>query len=143
MKKDIDLILSYTKENNGCMEWVRCLNTDGYPRACVQGNVNTKVHRLVFELVHGTLLQGEVVRHKCDNPKCINPDHLEKGTNLDNIRDKNERSGNGQAKLSKDQVRAIRELSDKFKRKELAEMFNVDQRTISSIVLRRHWKHVQ
>jgi hypothetical protein len=91
MKKDLDLILSYTELNGECMEWQRCYNSDGYPRACINSNVNAKVHRVVFELVHGKLEEVMVVRHVCDNPKCINPDHLVSGTVLDNVKDRVER----------------------------------------------------
>jgi len=144
MKKDLNKILSFTdKDENGCLIWNRCLNSDGYPRALIDKNENTKVHRVVYELFNKEELGKYVVRHSCDNPKCINPEHLLKGTPLENIQDKNLRSGNGMAKLTKDQVKAIRSLLNDFSRKQLAEMFGVDSRTISSIILFKHWKHVQ
>jgi hypothetical protein len=142
--KDIEYYLSFTKETeSGCKEWQRCLNTDGYARAVIRGNSNGKVHREVCALHTGQDLTGLVVRHTCDNPKCINPDHLVVGSFADNNRDRDKRQRNGQAKLTHDQVRAIRALADKFKRTELARMFNVDARTISSTVLGHHWKHVE
>lgn len=131
-------LLSQTTDDNGCMIWTRCLNTDGYPH--MLGNV--KVHRLVYELKSGEDIRGLCVRHTCDNPKCINPDHLVKGTPRENMMDRNERTGNGWAKLTKDQVRAIRLLDGKFMRIEIAEMFGVKPQTISSILLGKHWKHV-
>ena len=43
MKLDLTKILSYTKETEtGCLEWTRCYNTDGYPRANINGNLNGK-----------------------------------------------------------------------------------------------------
>ena len=45
-----------------------------------------QLHRLAFHDRHGYL--PEVVRHSCDNPRCVNPDHLEGGTQLDNIADR-------------------------------------------------------
>lgn len=144
MKKDLNTILEFTKEDdNGCLIWQRCFNTDGYPRALIDKNANAKVHRVVYELFNNELLGDYVVRHTCDNPKCLNPKHLIKGTARQNVEDRNERSGNGAAKLTKDQVKAIRSLANEFSRKQLAEMFNVDSRTISSIILFKHWKHVQ
>lgn len=86
MNKWLDLILSYTKESGECLIWTRCFNSDGYPRAVLGGDNNAKVHRVVFELVNGYL--PEVVRHTCDNPKCLNPTHLVAGTALDNVRDR-------------------------------------------------------
>lgn len=142
MKKDIDLILSHTKPNGECLEWTRCFNTDGYPRAAFDGYVNGKVHRVVYELSSGENIDGLVVRHTCDNPRCINPKHLIKGTPRENMMDRNERTGNGWAKLTKDQVRAIRLLNGKFMQIEIAEMFGVRPQTISSIIRGKHWKHV-
>lgn len=89
MCKELDKYLSFTLSNKDCLEWTRALNTDGYPRAVVNGNYNGKVHRRVFELVNGYL--PEVVRHSCDNPVCINPDHLLAGTHIDNVKDRVDR----------------------------------------------------
>lgn len=44
-----------------------------------------------FELHKGPVPHGLVVRHACDNPRCVNPDHLELGTQLDNMRDRTDR----------------------------------------------------
>jgi hypothetical protein len=142
MKRDLKTLLGNTEKVNDCLEWKGCLNSEGYARANIDGDVNTKVHRVVFELSKGEDIQGFVVRHSCDNRKCINPKHLQKGTPLQNVQDRNERSGNGQAKLTKEKVLAIRQLANAFSQKQLAEMFAVDSRTISSIILRKHWKHI-
>lgn len=142
--KDLNYYLSFTVTNeNGCMEWQRCLNSDGYPRAAIRGNSNGKVHREVYALHTQEDIAGKVIRHTCDNPRCINPDHLISGTPADNVRDMDSRQRRGHSKLTHDQVRAIRAIGDKLTRKEIARMFGVDSRTISSIILRRHWKHVE
>ncbi len=76
-----------------------------------------RTNRVAWELHHGKPVpEGTVVRHKCDNPLCVRPEHLELGTQGDNIRDRvargreGDRSGskNGRAKLTEDDVRAIR-----------------------------------
>lgn len=74
-------------------------------------------HRQVHYEATGEL--PEVVRHKCDNPRCINPEHLESGTYVDNMRDCTERgrqvvsrnfgAANGRTILSPEDVRTIRE----------------------------------
>lgn len=76
----------------------------------------TTLHRKVFLETYGYL--PEVVRHTCDNPRCINPVHLQAGTQLDNVRDMHERGragdcrnfgkANGRAVLSDAEVRQIR-----------------------------------
>ena len=123
MKKELAALLSYTYQDGECLVWTRCFNTDGYPRASVDGNSNAKVHRVVYELVNGPLEKGQVVRHTCDNPKCINPAHLLAGTHTDNMRDRDERERHGKSKVTKEQVRMIRDLWDtnNYLQKELAD----------------------
>lgn len=152
MKRDLNIILSYTKETeSGCLEWIRCIDKDGYPRAGFVGpngesscGKSHRVNRIVYELYTGKDITGLVVRHKCDNPKCINPKHLLSGTPTDNMLDRDKRGRHGCAKLSHDDVRKIRELNatGEYKQKDLASMFSVDARTISSIVNKTHFKHV-
>lgn len=55
--------------------------------------VSTTLHRKVFWLATGDW--PEVVRHTCDNPRCINPDHLVGGTQVDNVRDCADRGRTG------------------------------------------------
>jgi hypothetical protein len=51
----------------------------------------TATHRVAWEVIHGPIPEGLIIRHKCDNPPCCNPAHLEVGTAADNSRDKIER----------------------------------------------------
>lgn len=143
MKRDLETILRNTKEVNGCLEWTRCLNTDGYPRAVIDGNNNSKVHRVVWELFNNETASGYVIRHTCDNPKCINPKHLVIGTPQDNVKDRTDRNRVNSI-LKPNEVLAIRDLysTKQYKQKELGTMFGVHVNTINSIVNFKHWKHV-
>lgn len=51
-----------------------------------------KAHRFAWLLTNGQIPEGQVVRHTCDNPPCCNPNHLELGSQADNVADMHERS---------------------------------------------------
>lgn len=78
---------------SGCWEWRGDRNELGYGRLTLtrKGLDKARVHRLMFERYFGPIPDGSVVRHKCDNPPCSNPDHLELGTMADNSQDMVER----------------------------------------------------
>lgn len=96
-----------------------CVGTEsGYARARMDGKCTTK-HRKIYALAHNKSLadlEGLVVRHKCDNPRCINLEHLEIGTYKDNMADMHSRGravklkGTGQpnSKLTQEQVGWVR-----------------------------------
>lgn len=96
-----------------------------------------KMHRAKFFDTHG--YWPPVVRHKCDNPRCINPDHLEAGTVADNNRDRDSRGRaanvNGQrnpaCRLTTEQARAIR--TSTMGAKALSELYGVNVRHIYRI----------
>lgn len=144
MKKDIDYFLKHTKAVGECLEWTKCLNTDGYPRTAWNGHANGKVHRIVYELVYNTTAKGKVVRHTCDNPKCINPDHLLLGSPTENIADRTSRNRHGQAKIQPKDVITICELynTGRYTQVEIGNMFSLSGRTISSIIRGDHWKSI-
>lgn len=133
--KSLEQILSYTNKVGECLEWTRCFNSDGYPRMGWKGSSNGKVHRIVAEL-SGQDIAGKVVRHKCDNPKCINPDHLIAGTIHENIVDMDSR-GRRYKKLSEKDVAAVLALWNTgiFSKKEIAEKVGLDSRRVSEITL--------
>lgn len=105
-------------------------------------------HRFAYELVHGPIDDGLLVRHRCDNPRCCNPHHLEVGTHADNMRDAVERhriakgERHGKTKLTLEQVAYIRANPDRLKLGRLAEMFGVSESTVSYIRSGRSWKVV-
>ena len=74
------------RSNTGCWEWQGDLTHNGYGRVKVDGKAK-RVHRVMWELRHGPIPDGMVVMHKCDNPKCCNPEHLELGTQRENVAD--------------------------------------------------------
>jgi len=118
----------------------------GYPVISVN-NKQYKITRYLWELYIGPIPEGHVIRHKCDNPLCVNVKHLETGTTQENTRDRVERNRsakgmyNGNSALSEDDVRAIRK--SKEGNRVLANRYGVHISTISGIRNRKTWVHVK
>lgn len=74
------------KKGLGCWEWTGYRNESGHGQIQVDGKA-IYVHRVVYETEVGPIGKGLFVRHTCDNPPCVRPDHLVIGTQLDNIGD--------------------------------------------------------
>lgn len=78
-------------DENGCMLWLAGTTSGGYGQLKLNGRM-VKAHRLAYVIFNGEEIpNGRVVRHKCDRPLCVAPDHLERGTVADNMRDMWER----------------------------------------------------
>lgn len=72
------------KSNNGCWLWTGAKSRYGYFKSCGKSE---RAHRYSWILFRGDIPDGMFVLHKCDNPLCVNPDHLFLGTQTDNMRD--------------------------------------------------------
>lgn len=136
--------------NTGCLEWGGAINGDGYGYI-LHGRKQWRCNRLVWTLAHGEIPKGIIVCHKCDNRKCINPEHLFLGSLTDNNRDRaakgRSRDQRGQknnmAKLTDADIREIRNLykTGLFQRV-IGNRFGVSQTLIGQIVRNKRWKHV-
>lgn len=153
-----------TRNGKECWTWTAALR-GGYG-VFFDGKKMRQAHQVSWEFTNGYIPDGLFVLHKCDNPPCVNPDHLFLGTQVDNIRDRDNkgRAPRGEnhythvrgesvwtiredacnfAKVSKADVRVIRyQFAHGKPVGELAERFGVVKRTISRIVTRQTWKHV-
>ena len=145
-----DIILE--KQENGCMYCTsHCKDSNGYVRVMYNGK-HQRLHRVLYELKFGEIPKGMVIRHKCDDPKCCNIEHLEIGTHQENMNDMKTRNRsckgkknikiqgilNHASKLNEQQVREIY-LSNLGSQK-LAKMYNVSKTNILYIKRKKQWE---
>jgi hypothetical protein len=141
--------IKYYKDENGC--WI-CVshrrNPAGYPVISVNRTAMTLV-RLIAKLKYENLPSDIFICHKCDNPNCINPEHLYFGTHEDNMRDKADRhrvntvgERNPNRKLSRKIVDEIRRLYKETvtTHRQLAKKFNLSKSQITRIINKHQWK---
>jgi hypothetical protein len=136
-----------------CWPWKAALTSRGYGYFRYDGG--SKAHRFAWRLANGRPPNAtEVVRHRCDNPPCVNPAHLEIGSQIDNVHDRDSRdrharlkgSRHGLTTLSEDQVAEIKGVCRPGDRlygvRPLARRYGVSSTTIRRIVTGVHWSHV-
>lgn len=130
-----------------CFKWIGSVNTSGYGRIQIDGQ-RVLAHRAAYIVFKGEIPEGMKVLHRCDNPRCTNPEHLFLGTQLENIADmmqKNrqyDRTGSkhGKAKLTESDVLAIR--ADTRSHKEIANDYGIVVGYVGNIKRRLTWKHI-
>lgn len=147
--------IAWEENENGC--WVctsHVPNTYGYPQCRINYKFKMISH-IMYEKFKGEITTGMLICHTCDNPTCINPEHLFLGTNLDNMADmvkKGRQSHIGspglngekhpRAKLTEVQVTEILSIKG-MRNKEIAHKFNISQERVSSIRTGQSWKYLQ
>jgi len=130
---------SWNITDSGCWEWADARDTRNYG-ALRYERVTLKAHRVAYELWVGAIPDGHGVLHSCDNPPCINPDHLSTGTHADNMRDMASRARSCKTKLSWDQVRDIR-TREGHSGSSMAREFFVSRATVYRILHGETWRH--
>lgn len=73
----------YVVNSKGCWVWQGSLDKDGYGTFFLRG-APRRAHRVGYYSVHGEIKDGNVVNHVCRNPSCVNPQHLQSITVLEN-----------------------------------------------------------
>jgi hypothetical protein len=138
------------RAENGCWLWQGAVNTTGYGMANWTRSKNLVAHRLAWELLRGQPPAGLRALHKCDTPRCVNPDHIFWGTQKDNSADAMAKGRTTLGKQPKQRlidaqkVREIRALKAAgAKGVELAKKFGIHPNSISSILTGRTWSRLK
>jgi len=164
-------ILGNIKKNNDCWEWGLAYGRGGYGKIIYEKKTCI-AHRISYEIFIGKFDLSLQVCHKCDNPKCVNPDHLFLGNQKENVEDcirKNRRNTakgwfhkpetkllfkdrkrgdvkgekHPMKKLDNEKIITIKNMYDMgYTQKEIAKQFDVDQSCISYIVRGKRWGHL-
>lgn len=140
-------------KGDGCWEWNATLSKDGgYGMFYISAKRHTvKAHRVSWELANGAIPKGQLVCHRCDNPKCVRPDHLFLGDYLANNQDMVRKERHGMMKFTHAQVVRLRDLYRKYRgdgkrdflsHRRIADWFGVSRSTISHLLTARNWSHV-
>lgn len=140
------LLAGYEVDDNGCWNW-KGATASGYGVIVLNRKVaaehgvgrNYQTHRASYEIHHRQIPEGHVVRHKCDNKLCLNPDHLEVGTQRENIQDAIDR-GRMASKLTEKDIEFIR--SSTLSQRRLGKLLGVSPTVIWHVRNGSKWRHV-
>lgn len=135
------------KSEGDCWPWKGAKDSSGYGHLGIGGKLS-KAHRLSLAISGVDVSASPVIRHKCDNPECVNPSHLLRGTHADNMRDKVERGrspgfsgeNNPSAKLTDEQALEIRASDEKGR--VLAARYGISEAQVSKVRLGKTFKGI-
>lgn len=137
-------------KGDGCWEWAAGTSRRGY--GLIRGEPptgNLGAHRASWEMHFGPVPAGLLVCHRCDNRKCVRPDHLFLGTPADNMLDRDAKGRqargavNGKAVLVEGQVQAVRAmLAMGFSQRKVAKRIGTSASAVCHIASGKNWRHL-
>lgn len=138
-------------KTDSCWNWLACKDKLGYGQFWFNGKT-ILAYRASWMINKGQIPKNLCVLHKCDNPPCVNPNHLFLGTRQDNMRDMMNKGRGADkrgekhhlVKLTENKVDAIRKMyaAGNITQIILGRLFSVDQSQISHIINRVNWNHI-
>lgn len=143
--------LKYRKDDSGCWIWTASVAGKGYGQIKLPGQrKQIYAHRLSYMIHKGEDPGKKHICHTCDNPRCVNPEHLFIGTSQDNHDDMKAKGRHtfgeksATVKLTEKQVEQIMDmLKANVPQTRIAKAFNVHQTTISKIHRKERWQHIK
>jgi len=137
-------------DSNGCMNWLGAKTRNGYGTLTWNKKPMTLAHRLSYKLHKGSIPENMCVCHTCDNPSCVNPDHLWIGTiaenNQDMVNKDRQHLKKGMrlsSKLTELQIKDIRnKILQGITMVELSKVYGVSDRTINNINSGKLWPSI-
>lgn len=144
--------LKHVRTGSGCWEWVGA-RSQGYGAFASEHGLPERAHRVSYRLFVADIPAGAVICHHCDNRSCVRPDHLFPGTQLDNMRDAQQKGrmargarngwttspgrmprGRARTRITDDQVREVRRrLANGEMGSHIARSLNINYATVSRI----------
>lgn len=144
----VDRFWERVKKTTSCWLWTGNCVPFGYGLIRFGGKP-ARTHRVSWMIHRGEIPKGMLVLHRCDNPKCVNPNHLFLGTDKDNLADMASKNRsphgecNGMHKLRKADVVEIYKLSAAgCTQRQIAKRFLISQQHVSGIVRREYWRRI-
>jgi len=151
--------------STGCWNWIGQKSEHGYgiisKSSHIRAGVKTYAHQLSWLIYNGEIPSGMFICHHCDNPACVNPNHLFLGTPQDNVDDKMRKgrhrtrvfygkehpqhgTNSPYNKLTENDVREIRKLYVEGETlRSIASKFNVVHGVINNIIQGRKWSWLE
>lgn len=143
----LDAFTERVRKTEGCWLWTGTKKRRGY--GVIRG---LAAHRLSWQIHRGEIGPGLCVCHVCDNPSCVNPEHLFLGTVTDNNHDRHAKGRtklppqkgerNPQSKLTTAQVESIRSLRGVLPQAAVARLYGITQGCVSQIQIGIRWQHL-